>query len=70
MIGALVLVGVIPFTLIVISPTNQRLKSQDLDLSSKEAMRLLRRWGRLHLVRSLASGVALLIFLLALSEKR
>ena len=67
MIGGLLFVGMIPFTLLVILPTNQRLESQDLDLSSEEALRLLRRWGQLHAVRSLLSGVALLLFLLALS---
>lgn len=67
MIGGLLFVAVIPFTLIVILPTNRRLESQDLDLSSEEATRLLRRWGRLHAVRSLVSGVALFVFLLALT---
>jgi hypothetical protein len=69
MIGGLLLLLVIPFTLIAIFPTNQRLESQDLDLSSEEAVRLLRRWGRLHAVRSVLGGVALLLFLLTLSGK-
>jgi len=67
-IGGLLFILVIPFTLIAIFPTNQRLESQDLDLSSEEAVRLLRRWGRLHAVRSILGGVALVIFLLTLSE--
>ena len=69
MIGGLVFAGVIPFTLIAILPTNRRLESQDLDLSSEEAIHLLRLWGRLHAVRSLLSGVALFLFLLALFGK-
>ncbi len=69
MIGGLLFVLVIPFTFIAIFPTNQRLESQNLDLSSEEAVRLLRRWGRLHAVRSVLSGVALLIFLLTLSGR-
>ena len=69
MLGALLFGLVIPFTLVVILPTNQRLESNDLDLSSDEALRPLRRWGRLHVVRSVLSGVALLIFLLTLSGK-
>ena len=40
-----------PFTLIAIKPTNQRLLSPDLAPESPEAMRLLQRWGHLHLVR-------------------
>jgi anthrone oxygenase-like protein len=59
-----VLLGsVIPFTLIVILPTNKRLLSPTLDRQSAEAERLLASWGRLHAVRSVLSGVALLIFL-------
>jgi hypothetical protein len=59
-----VLLGlVIPFTLIVILPTNKRLRSPALDRGSAEAERLLAHWGRLHAVRSVLSGLALLLFL-------
>jgi len=59
-----VLLGlVIPFTLIVILPTNKRLLSPALDRGSAEAERLLAHWGRLHAVRSVLSGLALLLFL-------
>ena len=59
-----VLLGlVIPFTLIVILPTNKRLLSPALDRGSAEAERLLERWGRPHAVRSVLSGLALLLFL-------
>ena len=54
-----VLLGlVIPFTLIVILPTNTRLLDRELDRGSPEAAALLARWGRLHAVRSGASGIA------------
>jgi hypothetical protein len=54
-----VLLGlVIPFTLLVILPTNKRLLDPALERSSPEAAGLLARWGRLHAVRSLMSGVA------------
>ena len=56
-------VSVIPFTLIVILPTNKLLHSPTLDKRSVEAERLLARWGRLHAVRSVLSGFALLLFL-------
>jgi hypothetical protein len=56
-------VSVIPFTLIVILPTNKLLLSPTLDKRSAEAERLLARWGALHAVRSVLSGVALLLFL-------
>lgn len=52
---------VIPFTLVVILPTNTRLQDPGLDRRSAEAAALLGRWGRLHAVRSglgaLAFGV-------------
>jgi hypothetical protein len=66
LVGGLLLLLVIPFTLIVILPTNKRLESQKLELQSEEAARLLRHWGRLHAVRSLLSGAAFLVFLISL----
>jgi hypothetical protein len=49
---------VIPFTLIVILPTNKALLDPGLDRGSAEAAALLARWGRLHAVRSILSTVA------------
>src|ERR687895_1466780 len=54
-----VLLGlVIPFTLLIIKPTNQRLLDPALDRGSSEAAALLSRWGRLHAVRSAMSAAA------------
>lgn len=55
LIGGLLLGAVIPFTLVVILPTNTRLLAADLDRRSAEAAALLTRWGRLHAVRSALS---------------
>jgi hypothetical protein len=63
LVGGLLLLLLIPFTLLVILPTNKHLESRELDLRSEEAGVLLRRWGRLHAVRSLVSVAAFLIFL-------
>ena len=60
--GGLVLGANIPFTLIVIMPTNHRLLSPSLDKSSMEAGELLQTWGRLHAVRTALGVVAFLIF--------
>jgi hypothetical protein len=60
--GAL-LGSVIPFTLLVILPTNKVLLSPKLYRRSVEAERLLARWGALHAVRSVLSGLAPLLFL-------
>jgi uncharacterized membrane protein len=66
LLGALFLGSVIPFTLLVIMPTNDRLKDPTLDVSSAEASDLLIRWSSLHAVRSVASVVAFLLFVAAL----
>ena len=63
MVAGVLLGSVIPFTLIVILPTNKQLLSPALDRGSAEAERLLARWGRLHAVRSILSGIALLLLL-------
>jgi len=51
--GAL-LGSVIPYTLLVILPTNKRLLDKALSPDSPEARRLLGRWGAFHAVRTLA----------------
>lgn len=61
LVAGLLLGAVVPFTLIVIRPTNERLLDAGLDRGSPEAAALLARWGRLHAVRSVVSGVAFLL---------
>ena len=58
LLGGVLLGIVIPFTLIVILPTNQQLLDPGLDRTSTHAAGLLRRWGRLHAVRCGASALA------------
>jgi len=70
LIGGLLLLLIILFTLVVIFPTNKRLESQELDLRSEEACCLLRRWGRLHAVRSILSVLAFVIFVFLLLGTR
>ena len=65
-LGALLLGAVVPFTLIVILPTNKQLLDPSLDPSGTRTTGLLIRWGRLHAVRSALSTIALLLFLLRL----
>jgi hypothetical protein len=70
LVAGVLLGSVIPFTLIVILPTNKRLLSPTLDRRSSETGRLLARWGALHAVRSVLSGMAMLLFLyLAIFKK-
>ena len=62
LVGAALIGLVVPFTFIVIMPTNKQLLSPGRDLSSSETRALLEKWGRLHAVRSLLSFVAALVF--------
>jgi uncharacterized membrane protein len=70
LVGGGLLVSVIPFTALVILPTNKQLldpaTANDLDL----AERLLTRWGRLHAVRSVLSLASLLTFLVLLGKRK
>jgi hypothetical protein len=62
-LAGVVQVSVIPFTLIVILPTNKQLLNPALDRRSARTGQLMARWGELHSVRSVLSAVALLLFL-------
>lgn len=66
LLGAILLVFVVPFTLVAVKPTNDRLKDPSLDASSEEAKRLLARWSVLHAVRSVAGTLSFLVFVGAL----
>lgn len=63
--GSAAIFAVIPFTLVVILPTNHRLLHPGPESSSAETRQLLERWGALHAVRSLLSVVASILFLWA-----
>lgn len=64
--GGILLGLVIPFTLIVILPTNRMLLNPNLAKESFETLQLLHRWGTLHSVRSILSLGSFLVFLYAL----
>jgi hypothetical protein len=57
LVAGVLLCSVIPFTLIVILPTNKRLLDPKLDKTSAVAERLLAHWGGLHAVRSVAEWI-------------
>ena len=63
LLAALFIGAVVPITFIVIMPTNRQLLAADRDLGSAETRELLARWGKLHGVRSVASGIATLLML-------
>ena len=63
LVGALLIGLVIPFTFMVIMPTNQQLLTPGRDLGSAQTRALLVKWAQLHAVRSVLSTAAALIFL-------
>lgn len=67
LVGGVLIVAVIPFTLIAILPTNKKLLDATLDRESDLSRRLLVRWGKLHAVRVSLSSTAFLVFLLSLT---
>lgn len=62
LIWGLLLGALVPFTLVVIMPTNRRLLDPELDSASDEARELLARWGRLHAVRTLVGVIVFVAF--------
>jgi hypothetical protein len=63
--AAALVFAVIPFTLIVIFPTNHRLLDPRRDKRSAETRQLLERWGRLHAVRTVLGLCASILFVWA-----
>jgi Domain of unknown function (DUF1772) len=62
LLGACFIVAVIPFTLLVIRPTNQQLLDSKAERTAEATYPLLRKWGRLHAVRSILGLLASLTF--------
>jgi hypothetical protein len=67
LVAALLLGSVVPFTLVVIAPTNKRLEDRGLHLAGEEARNLLKRWGHLHAMRSGLSLISLLLMIFVVS---
>jgi Domain of unknown function (DUF1772) len=63
-VASAVLLGAsVPFTLVIILPTNKKLLNSALDPQSTQAADLLRRWNRLHGVRTALSAASFGLFL-------
>jgi hypothetical protein len=58
LVAAVLIGAVVPFTFIVIMPTNHKLLAPGRDLGSSETRALLERWGELHAVRTALSLLA------------
>lgn len=61
-VAGLLLAGAVPFTMLVIYPTNRKLEEPHRLGSDPETLTLLQSWGRLHWVRvALGLGAFLLL---------
>ena len=69
LVAGLSLGAVIPFTLLMVLPTNKRLLDSKLDAHSTEAAALLAHWGRLHAVRTFAGVIAFVLLALDLAGR-
>jgi uncharacterized membrane protein len=67
LLSAVLIASVVPFTLLVVEPLNDQIKT--LDPSAQQGVELLMKWGRLHWVRTAASGAAFLICLAAIARR-
>ena len=63
LVGAVLIGLVVPFTLVVVKPTNKQLLDPARDPASAETRRLLEQWGKLHAVRSGLSLAATLLYM-------
>jgi hypothetical protein len=61
--GALLIGAVVPFTFLVLMPTNRSLLTPGRDLGSPETRGLLDKWARLHAVRTALSMLATALYL-------
>jgi anthrone oxygenase-like protein len=61
LVAGIVLATVVPWTLIIIMPTNRQLLDSTRVSSTPDTDVLLRKWGRLHLIRTVASLLALVV---------
>lgn len=66
--GSVALLANWPFTIFAIMPTNNRLKAIQPGDAGPESRRLLVAWGKLHDIRSMLGGVAVLLFVFACLE--
>ena len=55
LVAAVLIGAVVPFTFVVVMPTNRRLLAFNIERSGDDARALLARWNRLHAVRTLLS---------------
>jgi Domain of unknown function (DUF1772) len=65
LLGGILVGAVVPFTFVVIMPTNRLLLDESHQLDAQTVELLLAKWARLHAVRMVLSGVGFLVLLWA-----
>ena len=65
-IGALAMLAALPWTLAMIAPTNNVLRTMPPEAAGPRSRALIKRWGSLHSVRTALGLLALVAFLQAL----
>jgi uncharacterized membrane protein len=61
-IGGIVIIMNWPFTLLVIMPINKVLSSTNTDYANEKTKSLIKRWNRLHTVRTILGFAATVVF--------
>jgi uncharacterized membrane protein len=67
LLSAVLISSVVPFTLLIVEPLNDQIKS--VDPLAERAIELLIKWGRLHWVRTIASGLSFALCLVAVVRR-
>ena len=67
LVGAALILANLPYTLLVILPTNKVLEAATIAEADAGTRRLVERWGRLHVGRSALGAASALAFLWAAS---
>ena len=68
LVAALLIGAVVPFTFIVVMPTNHKLLAPGRDLTSVETRELMHHWAKLHAVRTALSLIASVIYVWLLRQ--
>jgi hypothetical protein len=61
LLGGLILATVAPYTLIIIMPVNRLLLNPERTAETPDTASLIEKWGKLHLVRTVVSFIALVM---------
>ena len=62
LVGAILIIALWPWTLIVIKPVNDALLATDIDKAAAPTRALVVKWGAIHAVRTVLGGLATAAF--------